>query len=98
MNDNSNNVHFSGITFICSPYLAIKSAFASLGPIMSLQMNLNALKMNIKPGFHLDFFLPFVVRFGFAYQQTAKTSNANFKQKSKTSNQRHLLVLVFEMN
>ena len=30
MSDNSNNVHFSGVRFICSPYLAIKSALASL--------------------------------------------------------------------
>ena len=35
MSDNSNNVHFSGVRFICSPYLAIKSALASLGPIMA---------------------------------------------------------------
>ena len=35
MSDNSNNVHFSGVRFICSPYLAIKLAFASLGPIMA---------------------------------------------------------------
>ena len=50
MSDDSNNVHFSGIRFICSPYLAIKSAIASLGPVMSrcgLEMNLNVLKMNI---------------------------------------------------
>ena len=50
MSDNSNNVNFSGIRFICSSYLAIKSALASLGPIMARcgpQMNLNALKMNI---------------------------------------------------
>ena len=25
MSDNSNNVHFSGVRLICSPYLAIKS-------------------------------------------------------------------------
>ena len=30
MSDNSNNVHFSGVRFICGPYLAIKSAIASL--------------------------------------------------------------------
>ena len=35
MSDNSNNVRFSGVRFICSPYLAIKSALASLGPIMA---------------------------------------------------------------
>ena len=35
MSDNSNNVHFLGVRFICSPYLAIKSALASLGPIMA---------------------------------------------------------------
>ena len=44
-------VHFSGIRFICSPYLAIKLALASLGPIMARcgpQMNLNyAPEMNI---------------------------------------------------
>ena len=28
MSDNRNNVHFSGVRFICSPYLAIKSALA----------------------------------------------------------------------
>ena len=50
MSDNGNNVHFSGVRFICSPYLAIKSALASLGPIMARcgpQMNLTPLKMNI---------------------------------------------------
>ena len=54
MSDNSNNVHFSGVRFICSPYLAIKLALASLGPIMARcgpQMNLplrilNAFKMH----------------------------------------------------
>ena len=35
MSDNSNNIHFSGVRFICSPYLAIKSPLASLGPIMA---------------------------------------------------------------
>ena len=30
--DDSNNVHFACVRFIFSPYLAIKSAFASLGP------------------------------------------------------------------
>ena len=35
MSDNSNNVHFSGVRFICSPYLAIKSDLALLGPIMA---------------------------------------------------------------
>ena len=46
MNDNSNNVHFSGVRFICSPYLAIKSALASLGPIIARcrpQMNLRVM-------------------------------------------------------
>ena len=50
MSDNSNDVHFSGVRFICSPYLAIKSALASLGPIMARcgpQMNYAPLKMNI---------------------------------------------------
>ena len=50
MSDNSNNVHFSGVRFICSPYLAIKSALASLGPIMGKMRAANesyALKMNI---------------------------------------------------
>ena len=45
MSDNSNNVHFSGVRFIGSPYLAIKSALASLGPIMARcgpQMNLTS--------------------------------------------------------
>ena len=49
MSDNSNNVHFSGVRFMCSPYLAIKykSALASLGPIMARcgpQMNLTPSK------------------------------------------------------
>ena len=50
MSDNSNNVHFSGIRFICSPYLAIKLALASLGPIMSRcgpQMNLTPSKLTL---------------------------------------------------
>ena len=50
MSDNSNNVHFSGVRFICSPNLAIKSALASLGPIMARCGAANesyALKMNI---------------------------------------------------
>ena len=50
MSDNSNNVHFSGVRFICSPYLAIKSALASLGPIMARCGPANesySLKMNI---------------------------------------------------
>ena len=41
---------FFGLRFICSPYLAIKSVVASLGPLMARcgpQMNLYALKMNI---------------------------------------------------
>ena len=38
MCDNSNNVHFSGVRFICSPYLAIKLALASLGPIMTMNI------------------------------------------------------------
>ena len=43
MSDNSNYVHFSGVRSVCSPYLAIKSALASLGPTMTRcrpQMNL----------------------------------------------------------
>ena len=50
MSDNSNNVHFSGVRFICSPYLAIKLALASLGLIMARCGAANesyALKMNI---------------------------------------------------
>ena len=35
MSDNSVNVRFSGVRFICGPYLAIKSALASLGLIMT---------------------------------------------------------------
>ena len=60
MSDNSNNVHFSGVRFICSPYLAIKLALALLGLIMArcgLQMNLTPSKwtlllyyFNSKPG------------------------------------------------
>ena len=47
MSDNTNNVHFPGIRFICSPYLAIKSALASHGPIMTRrwpEMNLTSSK------------------------------------------------------
>ena len=50
MNDNSNNVHFFGVRFICSPYLAIKSALASLGLIMARcgpQMNLTPSKWTL---------------------------------------------------
>ena len=50
MSDNGNNVHFSGVRFICSPYLAIKSALASLEPIMERcgpQMNLMTSKFII---------------------------------------------------
>ena len=36
MSDNSNYVHFSGVSFICSRYLAIKWTYiASLGPIIT---------------------------------------------------------------
>ena len=45
-----------------------------------------------KPGFHLDFSLPFVAPVGFSYQQKTRTSNAMFKwkhlQKTKTSNKK----------
>ena len=44
---NANNVHFLGVRFICSPYLVIKSALASLGQIMARcgpQMNLTPSK------------------------------------------------------
>ena len=55
----------------------------------------------IQAWFPFGLFLPFIARFGFSYQQKAKTSNAMFKwkhlQKAKTSNQRHLPVLVFEI-
>ena len=47
MSDNSNNIHFAGIRFICSPYLAIRSAHASFGLIMASyrpQMNLTPSK------------------------------------------------------
>ena len=50
MSDNSNNVHFSGVRFSCSRYLAIKSALASLGPIMARcgpQMNFTPLKWTL---------------------------------------------------
>ena len=43
MSDNSNNVHFSGIRFICSPYLAIKS---NNGKMWAANESY-ALKMNI---------------------------------------------------
>ena len=55
MNDNSSNVHFSGVRFICSPYLAIKSALASLGPIMARcgpQMNLTPSKWTLLLYYH----------------------------------------------
>ena len=44
MGDDSNNVHFSGVRSICSPYLAIKSVLALLRPIMTRcgpQLNLS---------------------------------------------------------
>ena len=50
MSDNSNNVHFLGVRFICSAHLAIKSALASLGPIMARcgpQMNLTPSKSTL---------------------------------------------------
>ena len=50
------------------------------------------LMWTVKPGFHLDIFLPFVARFGFWYQRKATTSNAILKwehpQKNKTSNKK----------
>ena len=46
MSDNSNNVHFSGVRFICSPYLAIKSALAD-NRKMRAANECYALKMNI---------------------------------------------------
>ena len=46
-------------------------------------------------------FMPLVARFGFSYQQRTKTSHAMFKwkhrQKAKARNQKHLPVLVFEI-
>ena len=60
MSDNSNNVHFSGVRFICSPCLAIKSALASLGPIMTrcgLQMNFTLLLYYIIFNFFISLFL-----------------------------------------
>ena len=57
--------------------------------------------------FHLDDFWPFVARFGFSYQKNRNkhcnvqmetlTKNQNEQQKAKTSNQKHLPVLVFEI-
>ena len=44
---NSNNVHFSGVRFICSHCLTIKSVLASLWPIITrcrLQINLSPSK------------------------------------------------------
>ena len=50
MSDNSNNVHFSDIRFICSPYLTIKIrhcfARADNGKVRAANES-NALKMNI---------------------------------------------------
>ena len=39
MSANSSNAHFLGVRFIYSPYLAIKSALASLGPEMNLSFS-----------------------------------------------------------
>ena len=47
MSDNSNNAHFSGVRFICSPYLATKSALASQDGKMRAANESYALKMNI---------------------------------------------------
>ena len=50
MSDDSNNVHFSGVRFICSPYLAIKSALAFARADNGKMRAANesyALKMNI---------------------------------------------------
>ena len=58
MSDNSNNVHFSGIRFICSPYLAIGPCFAradngrmrAANESYTLKMNIIViLEANIKP-------------------------------------------------
>ena len=57
--------------------------------------------MNCYAWFPFGHFLPLVARFGFSYQQKATASNAILKwkhpQKTKTSNKRHLPVLVFEI-
>ena len=45
MSDNSNNGHFSGVRFICSPYLAIKSAREN-GKMQAVNKSY-AIKMNI---------------------------------------------------
>ena len=58
--------------------------------------------------FPFGYFLPFIARFGFSYQQKVTTSNAmlkwkhpqknqNEQQKAITSNKRHLPVLIFEI-
>ena len=50
MSNNSNNVHYSGVRFICDPDLSINLALASFGPIMtecSLQMNLTPSKWTL---------------------------------------------------
>ena len=47
VSDDSNNVHFSGVRFLCSPFLAIKSVLALLESIMTrcgTQMNLRSSK------------------------------------------------------
>ena len=59
MSDDSSNVHFSGVKFICSPYLAIKSALACFARADNGKMRAAnesyALKMNtivIMAGIH----------------------------------------------
>ena len=50
MSDDCNYVHFSGVRFICSPYLAIKPALASLGPMMTRfrpQLNIAPSKLTL---------------------------------------------------
>ena len=40
MNDNSNNVHFSGVRFICSPYLTDNGQMRAANESYALKMNI----------------------------------------------------------
>ena len=69
--------------------------------IMLERTNFNKLELDCKAWFPFGHFLPFIDRFGFSCQQKTKTSNAMLKWKhlqyTKTRNQRHFPVLVFEI-
>ena len=54
MSDDSNNVHFSGIRFVCSSYLAMKSGIALLRPIMTKC----GPQMNVQVQLHVAIYRP----------------------------------------